>query len=388
MAKRKRIAFLFNVDSNWMGGTNYIINIISSFSSLPEAEQPDVVILSGSEKSFEYAKAQSGYPRLSYKKAPSLSKAMIYAKCSVNWFLRAARIPWRISLSNYKKEFDAIYPVFHFGDINGANPRLFWIPDFQEIHLPNFFTAQELKSRRRNNLDLLHCNTHIVVSSHDAQADFTNNYPAENANIHVLRFATKMPEVPSAEFSRKTLEKYGVKAGEYFFCANQIWLHKNHLRLFEAVKMLRDKGINIRLLCSGNNVDYRNGEYSRKVNKFYTDNNLSDCVDLLGLIDRKEQLALMQASAAILQPSLFEGWSTSIEEAKAMNKFLILSDLPVQKEQVTRNGWFFDRHSAADLADKLERFLRERPEVEPIDYRENIRQAAKDFMAIVDAMQK
>lgn len=384
MVQRKRIAFIFSVNSDWMGGTNYILNIISSFNSLAPERQPEVILLCGSEKDFAYAREYTGYPHLR-KETPKYSSKNVYlAKCAFNYFLRAAHIPWRIPLMSYKGDADILYPAFHMADLNRYNPRLFWIPDFQEIHLPHFFTQQEIKSRRRNNLDMLRCGEHIVVSSNDAKKDLTDNYPADPRQIHVFRFATKEIQPLPWETISGITDKYNVRAGAYFFCANQIWEHKNHLVLFEAVRQLRDKGVDIQVLCSGKKTDYRNSEYGAKVDRFLSEHNLGANIHLLGLIDRKDQLALMQGAAAILQPSLFEGWSTSIEEAKAMNKFLILSDLPLHKEQVTANGWFFDRHDPADLAEKLSRFILEKPPVKPIDYRKNIRQAAEDFLNIVE----
>ena len=65
--------------------------------------------------------------------------------------------------------------------------------------------------------------------------------------------------------------------------------------------------------------------------KFVTDNNISENVLFLGFIDRKEQLKIMQHSEAVIQPSLFEGWSTVIEDARALNKYIIASDLRVHR---------------------------------------------------------
>ena len=41
----------------------------------------------------------------------------------------------------------------------------------------------------------------------------------------------------------------------------------------------------------------------------------------------------MRQSVAVLQPSLFEGWSTTVEEAKSIGKTILLSDIPVHREQ-------------------------------------------------------
>ena len=58
----------------------------------------------------------------------------------------------------------------------------------------------------------------------------------------------------------------------------------------------------------------------------------------------------MHHALAVLQPSTFEGWSTSVEESKAMAKRIILSNIDVHVEQAPKRGIYFPPHSAEDLA--------------------------------------
>jgi glycosyltransferase involved in cell wall biosynthesis len=62
----------------------------------------------------------------------------------------------------------------------------------------------------------------------------------------------------------------------------------------------------------------------------------------------------MRASMALLNPSLFEGWSTPVEEARSLGVPLVLSDLDVHREQAGDRAVYFDRHSAPSLADGLQ----------------------------------
>jgi glycosyltransferase involved in cell wall biosynthesis len=58
-------------------------------------------------------------------------------------------------------------------------------------------------------------------------------------------------------------------------------------------------------------------------------------------------------AVALIQPSVNEGWSTAVEEAKALGKTLVLSDIPVHLEQCPGNPYFFSSMNAEDLADKI-----------------------------------
>jgi glycosyltransferase involved in cell wall biosynthesis len=65
---------------------------------------------------------------------------------------------------------------------------------------------------------------------------------------------------------------------------------------------------------------------------------------------------LMRASVALLNPSTFEGWSTTVEEAKASGVPMLLSDLDVHREQAGEGAEYFDRFSAESLANALAKF--------------------------------
>ena len=182
------------------------------------------------------------------------------------------------------------------------------------------------------------------------------------------------------------MAKYGVN-GPYYFCANQFWQHKNHLTLFKAIKALKDKGINIKVLFSGNTNDYRNKNHFPMLMDFIKENGLEDNIKILGFIDRKEQLCLMQNSEAIIQPSLFEGWSTVVEDAKALKKWVILSDIPLHREQLSENVVFFSPLDSMDLSQKIEAFLESKKVFSDYNYDDNIKDFSETFMRIINKIQ-
>ena len=87
----------------------------------------------------------------------------------------------------------------------------------------------------------------------------------------------------------------------------------------------------------------------------------------------------------LFSPSLFEGWSTVVEDAKACNKHIILSDLPVHYEQVSENCDFFERTNEQQLAMLLHKLLKNSPnESSSKSYDENIKKFALDFINLVN----
>jgi len=78
-------------------------------------------------------------------------------------------------------------------------------------------------------------------------------------------------------------------------------------------------------------------------------------VQLLGVIPRADQIQVLRCAAAVVQPSLFEGWSTVIEDAKALGRPVIASDIAVHREQLEgyEAAHLFKAGDAADLATVL-----------------------------------
>ena len=81
-----------------------------------------------------------------------------------------------------------------------------------------------------------------------------------------------------------------------------------------------------------------------------------------------------------MQPSLFEGWSTVVEDAKCLNKFIFLSDLPVHREQNPANVCFFDPYDEDALTDKL---LKVEPTTTQYDYSKDIHRFGETVIRII-----
>ena len=63
----------------------------------------------------------------------------------------------------------------------------------------------------------------------------------------------------------------------------------------------------------------------------------------------------MKNARFIVQPSLCEGWGTVLEDAKVLDKSVLLSDIPVHREQKNEKCILFDPHRPEELADLIVR---------------------------------
>lgn len=380
--KRVKIGVVYSPTSNWIAGAYYMQNIVKSLKSIDDKHLPIVKVFCQSDKEFEEFKRETGYPYLEkrlfeYYSDKRVYNSMIwrYKRC-VN---REYGEPRQFPLPSDDVLF--VYP-FTVVDSNRYSKEkcLGWIPDFQEKYLPELFGCEEIKYRNQAQKSFIVNNVPLVFSSNDARKDFFKFHPeGKGLKTFILQFAVSHPDF-SLEDIALLNNKFGISK-QYLFCANQFWAHKNHLFLFKVFKEVIDRGGGLQLVCSGKLSDYRNNEYAIKIKSFIEENQLQKDIILTGFIERTEQLCLMKNSYAVIQPSLFEGWSTVVEDAKCLNKFIYLSDLRVHREQINENVCFFNPRNEEDLLKKL---LTVKPSVVEKDYKENVQNAARQFIDIIN----
>jgi glycosyltransferase involved in cell wall biosynthesis len=208
----------------------------------------------------------------------------------------------------------------------------------------------------------VHLAAQIVLSSADAQRDFAEAYPQLLHRTHVVRFCS----VPDDSWWQldpvQVADQYRLPERFLIVC-NQFTRSKNHLTLFDAMRVLAERGRNdIHLVCTGSTFDHRQENYIGQANVFLRRHNLESRVQILGLIPRAEQIALLRRSVAVMQPSWFEGWSTIIEDAKTLGKPVLASDLPVHHEQLgAQHAYYLSLNSAEEWADAIESVWSEWP---------------------------
>ena len=177
-------------------------------------------------------------------------------------------------------------------------------------------------------------------------------YPAARGRIAVLRFAVRVPEVKGEGSPEEVRVKHGLPA-KYLFFPGQLWKHKNHLGVIAAVGRLVEAGRDVVVVMSGGFDDYRNPGHATEVLAEIDRLHLCKNIRVLGHIPYGEMVQLLRGSIAMVNPSFSEGWSTTVEEAKALAVPLVLSSLAVHREQAGTQGLFFDPSSPEAIAGEL-----------------------------------
>lgn len=380
MGKRIKIGIIYSYDENWIGGTYYYQNLIQSLNLLPNDKKPHLVILSNSLSSFDSIK-KFNYPYITYQ-IIGVIKEGFFEKYK-NKVLRKffPRIPIVKKNSNY-----GIDVLFHPSEANIPNTikkHLYWIPDFQEVYLPHLFTEEYLELRKKTQQELLSSDKHILFSSEDSYSDFKKLYPEAKSKCYVVNFSVFHPDF--SELNIDVLkDKYAIdKDLPYFFSPNQFWKHKNHIVILKALKKIKEEfDFKFQVLFSGKEYDHRNPTYFDELKEYVDKNNLQDTVKFLGFIDRGEQLCFMKNALAVIQPSLFEGWSSVVEDAKAMNQNLIVSALKVHKEQLGNQAYYFNPNDENELIKQMILFIENEIKKPEFNYSNQLRLFGEKFIKV------
>lgn len=342
-----RIAWPNPQYATWTGGLNYFSNLARAYASVPESRFE--IVLLGEKEPLPAPLDGLAHLTLSCMRryAPQRVWDKVLRGCSESGGLRASSLARNnISLLSHSHALGLRSPV----------PALCWIPDFQDVYLPEFFTAKELRHRAAWHARLARSAQGIMLSSHDAHKDFCRLFPEAAHKAHVLHFVAHIPAEAELPPAAEVLQAYAI-AEPYFHLPNQLWAHKNHRLVLEALRLLHAEERCPLVISTGQTDDYRNPKYFGELRNTLYASGLEERFRFLGRVPFAHVAVLMRNAVALINPSRFEGWSTTVEEAKSAGKKILLSDLAVHREQNPPRGEFFGVDDAATLAGCMLRTL-------------------------------
>jgi glycosyltransferase involved in cell wall biosynthesis len=266
---------------------------------------------------------------------------------------------------------------------------LSWMPDFQHRRMPEMFSAEERADRDKTFALTARVSSRIILLSRAVQDDFRVHLPAYAAKTRVLSPITRVPAWVYHDDPGEVLRRYHLPE-KFFYLPNQFWKHKNHEAMFRAVKDLKDRGTTITVVCTGFPSDYRATNTFSILWEQLSRWNIRDQIIYLGLVPYDDVLRLHRQAICVVNPSRFEGWGISIDEARSIGKRVIASDLPSHREQSPPSALYFDPADEGQLAPLVEEVWktaapgpdRELEAQARIDLPRRLQAYAQDFLAV------
>jgi glycosyltransferase involved in cell wall biosynthesis len=372
---RLKIGIIFNFSPLWMGGIIYIINLVKTLNYLDDQDKPEIFLFYRTDLSEFIKEMNYEYLTPIEWQFPNLIvgniKSLIIRK---NIFIEKI-------LKNYN--LDVVYPLQDYPVKTKTDVKLIsWCADFQHKYFPQFFSKFQITGRNLRTKFALRNSNSLVLSSYDAENDLRKFFKVpETLKLHVYHFVSVIDSFEDCDIESIRL-KYNLPE-KYFLISNQFHKHKNHKVLLLALSILKDKGIIKHFAITGKFPESGDSPYLAELHKIINENNLSSQIRFLGIIPRNDQLTIMRYCEAVIQPSLFEGWSTVIEDSLSLQVPVIASNLKVNIEQLGKNANFFNPLDANKLALLLTNFEeRKHYDISEEEYSKRIKIAALNLFKI------
>ena len=338
-SKITKVAFFFENTGSWEGEKNYLNSLISALDFYNHKNFQFLI--------FTSKKNYSHYKRQNFKNIKIYQSSFFTEKNILNIIRKISSRIFNI--------FDPIIYFFikkyNIDIISHYIPNFYcktvcWMPDFQHMHFPQNFDNKELNRRDKLYNHLINRSTLLILSSNDSIKDL-KKFTKKKIKFKKLNFVPRINFENLKKINPK--KNYSLKK-KYFIVPNQFWKHKNHILLINTVKILDRKNIDFQIVLTGEKKSQKNKNVYLEFNNLLKKNNLEKYFCYLGKIAYDELINLIYNSHALINPSFFEGWSTTVEEAKIFQKNVILSNISVHKEQNPKNSFFFNPHSSKQLS--------------------------------------
>ena len=247
-------------------------------------------------------------------------------------------------------EIDILHIPVQYSPIYKANtPVIITMHDLQEYHFPQYFSLKERLHRFINNRMAIYDSDHIIVSFEHIKKDIIKyfNIDSEKVSVCPPPFAEDWFLNKNESDWNQIQKKYNLKK-KYILYPAATWEHKNHLTLLDAVKKIRNEGLDYELLCTGNKTKY----FSILVIKI-KELQLSDSVHFLGIVPEEDLISLYKNSALVVIPTLYEAGSGPLYEAMRYQVPVICSKVTSLPDTVANNEFLFDPENVSELVMKI-----------------------------------
>jgi glycosyltransferase involved in cell wall biosynthesis len=171
-------------------------------------------------------------------------------------------------------------------------PTATTIHDMQHEVLPELFSHSEIAYRRLIYRRAAQKSTLVIAVSEHAAAEISQRLGISRDRIRVIHQGVDLELFTPADVHRE----------EFLLYPANPWAHKNHARLFGAFALLRANRPNLRLVLTGTGHDAAA---------------VPAGVEVLGRVPVEQLVHLYRTAAALVFPSLYEGFGIPIIEAFA-----------------------------------------------------------------------
>jgi glycosyltransferase involved in cell wall biosynthesis len=263
-----------------------------------------------------------------FKIITSLEKKLIATGCDLVYFVTPSRVGATFQYLNY---ITTLWDLCHRD-----------YPEFPEVRQLNSFYFRE--ENFRNSLPP----AFLILTDSAQLADLASyRYGVDRERFLPMPYGPSPLVIQNEPNSDLTaLSAYGIEPG-YFLYPAQFWSHKNHIRILQALVILKENyNWYPKIVFLGK--DYGNLAH---IKEFVDQNKLIDQVKFPGFVPAAHVKSFYSAAMALVMPTYFGPTNLPPIEAWFFNKPLIYSSH--LREQVGEAAILIDPDSEAELAEAM-----------------------------------
>jgi glycosyltransferase involved in cell wall biosynthesis len=229
-------------------------------------------------------------------------------------------------------------------------PYIYNPHDLQHLHHPQFFRSEDIAAREASWRPACRDAAAIVTDCVWVRHDVAKRYAVPSEKIFAIPMGAPTTLYGALIDLSAVRQKFDLPSTFAFYPA-QTWQHKNHLRLIEAIALLRARdNLIVNLICTG-----AQNEFYRVVAQRVRELQLETQVRFLGFVEPAELRALYHLAQFVIHPSLFEGGGLPILEAFNEGAPVACANTTSLPEYAGDAALYFDSTSVESIADAAKR---------------------------------
>ncbi len=282
---------------------------------------------------------------------------------------RSVSYLWRMGRAARQAEFDVFFfpAVYSYYPILARVPCVVCYHDTTAERLPELLFPSALNHRlwqAKTFLAKLQTTRAMTVSNASA-TDLRNilGFPSERIDVVTEAADPIFRVIPDAESSRRARARYGIPAdAQLLVYIGGMNRHKNILGLLQAMPEVAAARPDVHLAIVGDTSGAGFWDNVPELRRFIAERPaLQPHVTFTNRIADSELVELLNGAAALVFPSLWEGFGLPAVEAMACGVPVLSSDRGSLPEVVGDAGLFFDPLDTASMSRCLVRFLGDAP---------------------------
>jgi glycosyltransferase involved in cell wall biosynthesis len=229
-------------------------------------------------------------------------------------------------------------------------PLVAIIYDLQHLAYPEFFEADQRRYRQQHIEDACQRAARVLCISDHVRATLVASVSMPPERAVTVHLGLLQPlATPTQEETQTVLRHLGIQPDRFLLYPANFWAHKNHRALVDAHRLFKERHpeSDLTVVCTGA-PDARMAAVAE-----YAGSRSPGGFVFPGFLSEAELSALYSSCAALIYPSLYEGFGMPLLEAMAHARPVLCSNVTSLPEIAGDAAILFDPHDVGQIADAI-----------------------------------